>query len=194
MRKKKHIAITGGIGSGKSYVAQRLKAHGIDVYDCDDAAKRIMATSADVKRKMKRLVGNNAYIDGKLNKPVVAQFLLMSDSNREAINNIVHPAVADDYMKSGKHWIESAILFDSGFDKKLPIDKIICVTAPTDVRIRRIVSRDGISSDKAKEWIDKQQEQDIVRSMSDYEIVNDGQADIDTQIDNILNELNNNNK
>ena len=194
MKKEKHIAITGGIGSGKSYVAQRLKAHGIDVYDCDDAAKRIMATSADVKKKMKRLVGNNAYIDGKLNKPVVAQFLLMSDSNRETINSIVHPAVADDYMKSGKHWMESAILFDSGFDKKIPIDKVICVTAPADVRIRRIMSRDGISSDKAKEWIDKQQDQDTVKSMSDYEIVNDGNADIDSQIDNILNKLNNNNK
>ncbi|MBO5205199.1 MAG: dephospho-CoA kinase, partial [Prevotella sp.] len=92
------VAITGGIGSGKSYVCRMLAEQGIEVYDCDHAAKVLMNSSAALRQQLTQLIGYNAYLpDGRLNKAVVAQFLLKSDANKTAINNVVHPAVAADF-------------------------------------------------------------------------------------------------
>ena len=70
------VALTGGIGSGKSYVCQLLKAHGIDVYDCDAHAKQLMRTSDTLQRELSMLVGEDVYRDGVLQKAVLAQYLL----------------------------------------------------------------------------------------------------------------------
>lgn len=92
------IAITGGIGSGKSYVCRLLEKRGFSIYDCDNAAKRIIASSAEIQTKLKNVVGENFY-DGKtLNKAVLSQFLLASETNTQKINNIIHPAVATDFI------------------------------------------------------------------------------------------------
>lgn len=185
----RHIAITGGIGSGKSFVCKLLQQRGISVYDCDAAAKRLMATSVELQNELSQLVGSEVFADGKLNKPIMAKFLLASDENRLAINNIVHPAVATDYMQSGIEWIESAILFDSGFDQRLPLTAIVCVTAPLTVRISRIMQRDNISKEQAEEWIAQQMPQDEVARLSNYVIVNDGESDLDQQIESILSDI-----
>ncbi|UKK50247.1 dephospho-CoA kinase [Prevotella sp. E13-17] len=179
------IGITGGIGSGKSFVCQLLKQRGIEVYDCDSAAKRLMHTSAQLRQQLSALIGPDTYLqDGRLNKAAVAQFLLTSEENAKAIDNIVHPAVFDDYEKSGIDWVESAILYESGLDRLL--DKVIVVTAPEDVRIKRVMQRDHISEAKAKEWITRQLPQEIVRSKADYEIINDGETPLEPQIDNLF--------
>lgn len=165
-------AITGGIGSGKSYVCQLLRERGIDIYDCDSAAKRLMRTSGQLKARLQALVGDEVYIDGKLNKPMLAQFLLASDSNKQAVNAIVHPAVADDFIASGMEWMECAILYESGFYRL--VDRVVCVTAPRGIRLQRIMDRDGITREKAEKWIDCQMPQDEVSRRSDIVIVNDG--------------------
>ena len=137
------VAVTGGIGSGKSYVCKLLEMRGISIYDCDKAAKHIMASSEDIQSELKRVVGSDVFSDGKLNKAKLASFLLKTESNTLKINNIIHPAVAEDFIKSGYGWMECAILFSSGFNRL--VDKVICVVAPIDVRIGRIMMRDGIS-------------------------------------------------
>ncbi len=180
------IAITGGIGSGKSYVCKRLNAIGIEVYDCDAAAKRLMRTSTELQHQLQELIGEEVFEEGVLQKAVMARFLLESEENNQAINDIVHPAVARDFENSGLEWIESAILFDSGFINRIYIDKVVCVTAPEEVRVERIVARDSISSEKALEWIHRQLPQEAVLHRSDYEIVNDGKHDIDEQISRLL--------
>ncbi len=182
------VAITGGIGSGKSYVCARLAARGIAVYDCDSAAKRLINGSPDIRRRLTELIGTGAYTpEGRLDKGVVAAFLLASEANAQAINAIVHPAVARDFIEKGAAWMECALLFESGFDRL--VDRIIAVTAPESVRIERVTARDGISEAKACEWIARQWPQEKVRLMADYELVNDGQQDVDTQLDGILAEL-----
>lgn len=182
------IAITGGIGSGKSYVCKLLKARGIEVYDCDAGAKHVLATSAEVRRRLTELIGADAYMaDGRLNKAVVASFLLASEDNKKAINAIVHPAVMDDFISSGKAWMESAILFESGCDRF--VDKVVAVTAPDDVRISRIMMRDNITRAKAQEWIDCQMSQEEIRHRSDFEIINDGRQDVESQIEDIINNI-----
>ena len=189
------IAITGGIGSGKSYVCRLLEQRGIEVYDCDAAAKRLMRTSAKLQQQLKALVGDAVYsADGVLQKPVLAEFLLASEANKLALNDVVHPAVADDFAASGKQWLESAILFESGFDRRIAFDHIVCVTAPLPVRIQRIVQRDNITPQRAAEWIDVQMSQQEVAQRSDFCIQNDGESDLQAQIDDILRQISINNK
>lgn len=182
----KRIAITGCIGSGKSFVCHELARRGIAVYDCDDAAKRLMRTSAQLQQQLIDLVGDNVYIDGVLQKAVLAKFLLASEANKQAINAVVHPAVADDFMRSGQTWLESAILFESGFDRRVPFDHVVCVAAPVETRIARIIARDSISRDRAVEWINRQMPQDEVISRSQFVINNDGITPIAPQIDKLL--------
>lgn len=181
------IALTGGIGSGKSYVCRLLEEHDIKVYDCDAAAKRLMHTSHTLQTQLKNLVGEDVYAsDGTLQKRVLAQFLLASEANKMAVNNVVHPAVAADFLASGMTWLESAILFESGFNERVSFDAVVCVTAPREVRIERIMNRDGISADKAAAWIDAQTDQAEVARRSQWVIVNDGKADLHIQIDKCL--------
>lgn len=182
------IAVTGGIGCGKSYVCDFIRRRGIAVYDCDSAAKRLMRTSSVIQDRLKELIGQDVYADGGvLNKAAVSKFLLASDDNAARLNSIVHPAVADDFVASGMEWMECAILFTSSFDRL--VDKVVCVTAPLELRIERIMKRDGISRARAEEWIACQMPQEEVLSRSDFEIVNDGNAGIGAQVDALLDVL-----
>lgn len=183
-------AITGGIGSGKSYVCRILESRGISVYDCDAAAKRLMRTSEKLQQELRQLVGQDVFTsDGQLQKRVLADFLLASEANKLALNDVIHPAVAEDFLSSGMTWLESAILFESGFDRRIRFDRVVCVSAPRDVRIQRIMRRDNISAAKAAEWIDTQMAQEEVERRSHFVIVNDSKSDIEQQIDNMLSQI-----
>lgn len=181
------IGITGGIGSGKSYICQRLKTRGIEVYDCDSAAKRLIRTSDSIRRQLTQLIGEDTYIGDSLNKVAVARFLLASERNAQAIDHIVHPAVFQDFMDSGMQWMESAILYESGINKL--VDRVIVVTAPLEIRIQRVMQRDDITRENVEQWMQRQWSQEEIRKQADYEIVNDGIADIDAQIDIILEKI-----
>ena len=171
------IGITGGIGSGKSYVCELLKTRGIEVYDCDQAAKRIIRTSESVRQQLLQLIGS-------LEKADIARFLLESDTNAKKIDSIVHPAVFRDFEESGYQWMESAILYESGINSL--VDRVIVVTAPKDIRIQRIMQRDGITREKALQWMQRQWPQEVLQQRADYEIVNDGNADLDDQLNALL--------
>lgn len=181
--------IAGGIGSGKSYVCKLLAKRGINVYDCDDAAKRLMRTDEQLKEQLTKLIGPQTYVDGRLNKAAVATFLLSSEANAHAVDAIAHPAVFRDFEESGLLWMESAIMFESGADRY--VDNVVVVTAPEEVRIERIMKRDGISREKAQEWMQRQWPQEKVRQLAQYEIINDGRQDLDSQIADLLQKLSN---
>lgn len=178
------IGITGGIGAGKSYICQRLRTHGIEIYDCDTAAKRLIRSSAEIRRQLTELIGADAYVGDRLNKAAVTRFLLASKENAQAIDDIVHPAVFRDFEESGLQWMESAIIYESGIYRL--VDRVIVVTAPEEVRIQRVMQRDGISSEQVRQWLQRQWPQEELRRRADYEIVNDGIADVDAQIAKLL--------
>lgn len=183
------IGIAGGIGSGKSYICQRLQQRGYEVYDCDSAAKRLIRTSPEIRWRLTRLIGPKTYTpDGQLNKAVVSQFLLASADNQKAINDIVHPAVFRDFEESGMKWMESAIMYESGIYRL--VDRVIVVTAPLGTRIQRVMQRDHISKKKALEWIKRQLPQEEVVSRADFELINDGKADIEQQLNQIIEQCN----
>ena len=171
------IGIAGGIGSGKSYVCKRLALHGIEVYDCDSAAKRLIRTSPTLQQKLIALISS-------LDKAAMSRFLLASEDNQQAINNIVHPAVFQDFEQSGMQWMESGIMYESGAYRLM--DKVVVVTAPEEIRIQRVMLRDGISYEKTLQWLCRQWPQERVRALANYEIINDGIADVDQQIEQLL--------
>lgn len=183
------IGIAGGIGSGKSYVCQRLRQHGYEVYDCDNAAKRLIRTSPEIRERLTHLIGPKAYnADGRLNKSAVSQFLLASTDNQKAINDIVHPAVFRDFEESGMEWMESAIMYESGIYRL--VNRVIVVTAPLEIRIRRVMQRDHLSRKKVLEWIGRQLPQEEVVRRADFELINDGEADIEQQLNKIIEQCN----
>jgi dephospho-CoA kinase len=148
-----------------------------------------MRTDEQLKEQLTKLIGPQTYVDGRLNKAAVATFLLSSEANAHAIDAIVHPAVFRDFEESGLLWMESAIMFESGADRY--VDNVVVVTAPEEVRIERIMKRDGISREKAQEWMQRQWPQEKVRQLAQYEIINDGRQDLDSQIADLLQKLSN---
>lgn len=138
------VGLTGGIGSGKSFIAQELSKHGFVIYDCDREAKRIIAENKDVQTAITDLLGEEAFVDGKYNTAYVVKRVFEDSKLLEGLNKIVHPAVVKDIRDSKDPKdtliVESAILFQAGL---APLcDKIVVVTAPEDVRIARTIARD----------------------------------------------------
>ena len=181
------VAVTGGIGAGKSRFCAILgETYGIRVYDCDRAAKRIMAEDEGVKAALCDITGGEAYKGGILQKRVLAAYILASESNKAAVDGIVHPAVAADFMSSGLSWLESAILFGSGFHKRVPVDFTICVSAPVWERARRIMERDGLTHAKAMQWIAMQQPQGEVEALADAVVYNTDGCDLGKRAKEIM--------
>ena len=142
------VGLTGGIGSGKSYIAQALAQRGFAVYDCDREAKRIISENKDIQAAIIDLLGEEAFIYHQssiiYNTEYVAKRVFADPKLLNELNKIVHPAVKEDIL-SRTHsltpsFIESAILFESGLDQLC--DKIVVVTAPEEVRIARTIARD----------------------------------------------------
>ena len=172
--------LTGGIGAGKSYVCSLLREKGVEIYDTDNAAKKLIAQSPEIRQQLKELIGG-------LDKQTIAAFLLKSEENKLAINSIVHPAVIKDFLNSGFEWMECAIIYEAHLEQY--VDKVIAVTAPREVRIERIMSRDGISKKEAEQWIDAQYPQEKVAERADFVIDNDGIKDLQKQIEEIWQRL-----
>lgn len=188
------IGITGGIGSGKSYVSKWLASHySIPVYDCDREAKRLMLKPA-IRRALTRLVGAQAYQpDGQLNKPFLAEYLFSSPEHTAAVNAIVHPAVKRDFILWAKRHpglviVESAILIEANFLDAA--DQVIVVEAPLPLRLQRVMERDGVTEQQVLARIARQLTDEERRRCADLIIVNDG-TDFGSQLSSFIEELNN---
>ena len=144
------IGITGGIGSGKSVVATLLRLYGIPVYIADEESKRLTNSSPVIRRALVDLVGEAVYdADGKLDKPRLANFIFGQPEHLARVNAIIHPEVNRDFLDWSERQekafcaIESAILFESGFDRI--VDVKLMVLAPLEIRLERAIARDHAS-------------------------------------------------
>ena len=142
-----------------------------------------------MRQELLNLVGDEVYRGADLQKKVLAKFILASDANKQAVNEVVHPAVANAFIKSGCDWLESAILFESGFHKRVDFDCVVCVSAPLEDRIARIMQRDSLSRDDAQEWVRRQMPQEEIIRLSDFTIVNDGRKNLEEQIEQIIHKI-----
>ena len=133
------IGITGGIGSGKSTIARELVKRGFRVYDCDREAKRIVEEEDNVRKAIIELLGEESF-NPIYNTAYVAKRVFENPELLQALNAIIHPAVRRDMEQKQPDFVESAILYESGFDGLC--DKVIVVDAPEDIRIARTIGRD----------------------------------------------------
>jgi len=188
------VAITGGIGSGNSYVAALLQERGIPIYNADDEAKRLMVSDEGIRHDLVSLLGNEAYCDGALNKPLLASYLFSNQENTARINGIVHPRVKADFARwlerhSDKEiaGLECAILFEAGFENT--VDVTIMVYAPEDLRIERAMKRDGASEMQIRARIAAQMNDEEKSRRADYIIYNDGRMSLENQLSLLLTQL-----
>lgn len=160
----KLVGITGGIGSGKSFVSRILRTFGYMVYDCDLEARRIMDTSCELKESIAASLGAECIAeDGSLNRPVIASKVFSDDDARTRLNALVHIRVLEDLNgwrnrmerdEKSLLFVESAILASSGIADLC--QAVWLVIAPRDVRISRVISRSGISPEDIGARIDAQ--------------------------------------
>lgn len=184
------IGITGGIGSGKTYVSNLLKKQGFPVYNCDERAKLLMKDDAAVKAGVIELIGPDAFTEtGDLNKKVISDFLYASKENQEKIGALVHPRVRRDFemwcnfQDNEVMFMECAILFESGMADA--VDKVLYVFASDEVRMRRLIQRDKITRTDAYIRMKAQMPEPVKMKLADFCIINNGNNNILKQLQNI---------
>lgn len=177
--KKKIIAIAGGIGSGKSVVSDIIRIMGFDVYDCDAEAKRLMNTSEAIKNDLVCAFGADAITEqGEINRPYISSVVFGNQIALNKINSIVHPRVKEDILDKMNRsendilFVETAILMQSNLLDI--INGALLVTAPKEVRVERVMKRNGIAREDVLKRIEAQEGQDYSKISNLKVIENDG--------------------
>lgn len=185
------IAITGGIGAGKSYVSSIIRGLGYKVYDCDSQAKLLMNTDPDLQANLIKVFGQDVIKGGILNKKYLASLVFTDKSLLNALNSIVHPAVIEDIAVWSEENIQEKLLFietaipqESGIDKI--VDAIIYVDANEEIRIKRVMARNSIDYDSVKNRI---KNQTVSANDADYVIINEESSSLIPQIETIIKQL-----
>tara|TARA_B100000767_G_C19765735_1_gene537405 strand:+ start:1185 stop:1772 length:588 start_codon:yes stop_codon:yes gene_type:complete len=190
----KVIGVTGGIGSGKSFVCKILEKMGYPVYYSDDRAKTLMNSDLTVQSELKLLLGDEAYTEYGLNRAFVSNKLFSDTSLRKKINQLIHPIVREDFEQWKKDFTrekfifnEAAILFETG--AHLNYDAVILVHAPIDIKLKRIKKRDGISEEDVLKKMKSQWSDDKKMQLTMHYILNDGESPIEERISLLLKQL-----
>ena len=184
------IGITGGIGSGKSVVASLLNLYGVPVYVADTESKLLTDTSPFIKEKLTALLGEDLYTEKGLNKKLLASHIFSNPEYLRQVNAIIHPEVNRHFSAWTKSQasdicaIESAILFESGFNEV--VDKSLMVYAPMQLRIERAVARDNVPREEIVRRINNQLPDEVKRDRSDYVIYNDDKQALLPQVEKFL--------
>ncbi|MDC3227408.1 dephospho-CoA kinase [Flavobacteriaceae bacterium] len=172
------IGITGGIGSGKSLVAKELYSFENTVYyHADEEAKKLVNTSSSIKNKIIKIFGKESYLDGKLNRKFISELVFKDSVLLGKLNGIIHPEVKihfKNFIKSQKVnaliLYENAILFETNSD--LLCDIIISITAPKELRIKRVMLRDNVAKNQVQAIIKNQWSDGKRNLLSNYSIEN----------------------
>lgn len=181
------VGVTGGIGSGKSTVCRLFAQRGIAVYDSDAAAKRLMA--GPLRESIEARFGAAAYWDGVLDRTYLAGVVFADTEALAALNAIVHPAVRDDFeawaaRQEGDYvLLESAILFESGFD--VAVDCTLAVLAPAEVRIERTMRRDAVPAAEVRRRMAAQLSDDELAARADVVLVNLFEEDLAPAVESL---------
>lgn len=191
------VGLTGGIGSGKSTVSKILISKGFSVYNSDNRAKWLMNNDDNLKSNIISIFGDKAYLKGSLNRKYLSAKVFNDSLKLKALNNLVHPLVAIDF----KNWLihqkskdfvfkEAAILIESGAYKEM--DKIIVVSCPENIRLERVLKRDGNSPELVKKRMQNQISETEKINHADFVIKNNGsESDLVLEVEFVISELRN---
>ena len=188
------VGITGGIGVGKSFVANIIEKMGYPVFYSDKVAKALMNSDLELISLIKKEFGDDVYASNNLIKNKKLSSLAFRDNKAlKNLNSLVHPFVKSNFKKwcinqnSKIVFKEAAILFES--KSNIDLDRIICVSANKNIRIDRIIKRDNRSKEEILKIISSQMDQKEKEKLSDYVIFNDEKNSIILQLTDILNQL-----
>lgn len=173
------VGLTGGIGCGKSTVAQIFEVLGIPVYDADKEAKRLMQEDPELKKKIIEEFGSEAYLNNQLNRSYISSVVFNDAAKLKMLNSLVHPVTKID----GERWMqkqtapfaihEAALIFEAGVNERL--DYVIGVFAPEELRIQRTMQRDNVSREEVLKRMRKQLDEDEKMKRCDFVVINDEQ-------------------
>lgn len=172
------IAITGGIGSGKSLVCSIFQQMGVPIYKADERAHSLMQ-KAEVREQIIELFGGNVYTNGQFDRKKIAYVVFGDEDKLRQLNDIIHPAVKSDYLEwheeqtAAYTLMEAAIVFEINIQERY--DKVILVSAPEECRLARVMKRDKSSPLEVKKRMERQWPDERKRTLADFEIVNDGE-------------------
>lgn len=180
------IGLTGGIGSGKSVVARIFEVLGIPVYYADKAARRLMQEDPQLKQAIIENFGAESFIEDKLNRSFISSIVFNDPGKLQLLNSLVHPAT----MRDSEAWTknqstpyaihEAALIFEASVNKRL--DYVIGVSAPREIRIKRVMERDGISSEDVEKRMKRQMDEEAKLKLCDFIIMNDDDQMIIPQV------------
>ena len=167
---------------------------GVPVYDTDSRARQLMTESATLRDSLTALVGEGVYLpDGQLDRPFLAAYLFADPTHTAAVNARVHPCVRDDFRQWCRQQtapvvaMECAILYESGFDTE--VDRVLMVSAPWELRLRRAVERDRTTEEKVRMRMAAQLADEEKCRRADYILLNDGIQEVDPQLQRFLKTL-----
>ncbi len=171
------IGLTGGIGSGKSTVAQIFEVLGIPVYYADKEARRIMNADPELKKKIIKNFGEESYTYGELNRGYISSVVFNDNGKLDLLNSLVHPET----IKDSESWMtkqttpyaihEAALIFEAGVAERL--DYVIGVSAPFPLRLKRAMERNNVPREEVINRMNKQIEEEIKMKLCDFVIIND---------------------
>ena len=190
---QKRIGLTGGIGSGKTFVGAIFSKLDIPVFNADLEAKKCMNEDKRLQYEIQNVFGEEIYINGVLQNKVLSKIVFNDKQKLAKLNKLVHPVV----KQSFEYWCadqtskivikEAAILFESG--SHIALDKVICVSASEEIRIERVINRDNISREQVISRIEKQMPQHEKEKLSNFVIINDEKELLLPQIIKVITQI-----
>ena len=188
------IGLTGGIGSGKSVVADIFRVHRFPVFDADMEAKFLNDNSLEIRSQLIEQFGDEIYVENKLDRKKFSSLIFGDKEKLKVANSIIHPVLAKYFEKwcsknneSALVVIDAAVLLEAGFNKFT--DKVVTVLAPEELRIERVMKRDGVKRDKVIARMKHQMPEEEKIKLSDYVIYNDDKHSLIKQTDDLLDYL-----
>jgi dephospho-CoA kinase len=184
----KVIAITGGIGSGKSYVSNFFSELKIPIYDSDSRAKFLMNNNKTIIKKVVESLGSQSYKNGQTDKSYISKSIFKNSNNLKLLNSIIHPAVLKDFnnwlsLQTSRYVIyESALIFKNQYQNRF--DSVILVLSSDENRITRLKKR-GLSLNMIKRIMKVQLSNPEMIALSNFIIKNNNSTDIKAEVLNL---------
>ena len=185
------IGLTGGIGSGKTFVANIIKKNkNFVIFDSDLIAKKILNNDLSVKESVKSNFGKKSYLKNKLNSKFISDIVFVDQTLLDKLNDIVHPKVIKEFKdfksnhKEKITVIESALLFETGFYQLNDVN--ILITCPVDLRLNRIMKRDNIKKEHALKIISSQWKDSKKIKLADFVIDNIDKLETENRVKNLI--------
>lgn len=188
------IGITGGIGSGKSIVSEIFHLQGVPLYNADQEAKKLNDFSSHIREQLTLQIGNDLYIDGKLDRKKLASIIFHDSRKLAIVNSIIHPELArhfTEWCQQREHYqmviLDAALLIEAGFYRL--VDKVIMVQAPRELRIARVMQRDRSTRDEVEARINSQLPEEEKIKYAGYVICNDNRHSLLKQASELIRKI-----